>query len=84
MEPFEVLVVDIFDENEPKEVEPSYEDQMKVVFPKDKEELIEFLNRCRLKDYEVMLCPRCNVVFDREATKELEKENSYQSKKVVR
>jgi len=36
------------------------------------EELIDFLNRCRLKNSEVMLCPRCSSVFNKEATKRLE------------
>ena len=52
---------------------------MKVVFPKVEQELIDFLNRCKLKDSQVILCPCCTVVFDKEATKELEKINPYQS-----
>ena len=35
------------------------------------EELIDFLNRCRLKNSEVMFCPRCSCVFYKEATKSL-------------
>jgi len=33
------------------------------------EELIDFLDRCRLKNSEVMLCPRSSSMFDKEATK---------------
>jgi len=36
------------------------------------EELIDFPNRCRLKNYEVILCPRCSLVLNKEATKSLE------------
>ncbi|PNX66332.1 hypothetical protein L195_g055027, partial [Trifolium pratense] len=32
------------------------------------EELVDFLNRCKLKNSEVMLCPRCSAVCDKEAT----------------
>lgn len=55
---------------------------MKMVFPKAEEELINFMNICKLGDFEVMLCPCCIAVFDKEAMKELEKTNPYQSKKV--
>ena len=33
------------------------------------EELIDFLNRCRLKNSEVMLFPGCISLFDKEVTK---------------
>jgi hypothetical protein len=42
---------------------------VKVAYPIAKEELIDFLNRFRLKNSEVMLC---GSVFDKEATKSLE------------
>jgi len=42
---------------------------MKETYPTAKEELIDFLNQCKLKNSEVMLCPRYSVVFDKEATK---------------
>lgn len=66
-------MVDITDDI--KEVKASYEDQMNVVFPNDKEELIDFLNRCKLKEFEVTLHSRCSAAFYKEATKELEKSN---------
>lgn len=34
-----------------------YIEKMKVVYPKAEEELIDFLNRCKIKGSEVMLCP---------------------------
>lgn len=64
VEPVNVLVVDIADDIDTKEVEVSYTNQMKVVFAKSEEELIDFLNRYKLKDFEVMLCPCYNAVFD--------------------
>lgn len=73
-------MVDIIDST--KGAESSYEEQMQVVFPKAEEELINFLNRCNLKDFEVMLCPRCSAFFNKETTKELEKTNPYLLKKV--
>lgn len=37
---------------------------MKDVFPKPKEELDDFLNKCKLSNSKTMLCPNCNVVYD--------------------
>lgn len=61
----ELVVVDIVDEINTNEVEASYGDQTKVVFPKVKEELNNFLNMCKMKDFKVMLCLCCSVVFKR-------------------
>jgi hypothetical protein len=52
--------------------EPQFAEKMKVAYPMAEEEQIDFLNRCRFKNSEVILCPRCNSVFDKEATKGLE------------
>lgn len=57
---------------------------MKVVFLEVEEELIDFLNRRKIKYSEVMLCPCCINVFDKEVEKELEKNNPYQSRKDAR
>jgi len=51
---------------------PKFDEKEKAVYSMDEEELIDFLNRCRLKNYEVMWCPICNSVFNKEATKILE------------
>jgi uncharacterized C2H2 Zn-finger protein len=42
---------------------------MKVAYPKAEEDLIDFLNRCKISNTNVMLCPRCSAVFDKEAAK---------------
>ncbi|MCI47114.1 hypothetical protein A2U01_0068355, partial [Trifolium medium] len=47
--------------------EEEYEKKVKEVYPNAEEELVDFLNRCRLNNTEVMLCPRCSVVCDKEA-----------------
>jgi len=52
--------------------EPQFDEKLKTAYPTAEEELIGFLNRCKLKNSEVMLCPRCSAVFDKEATKGLE------------
>jgi len=52
--------------------EPQFDEKLKTAYPTAEEVLIDFLNRCKLKNSEVMLGPRCSVVFDKEATKGLE------------
>jgi len=37
---------------------------MEVAYPKAEEDLIDFLNRCKISNTNPMLCPRCNAVFD--------------------
>ena len=49
-----------------------FDEKAKTTYPTTEEKLIDFLNCCRLKNFEVMLCPRCSSVFDKEATKSLE------------
>jgi len=49
-----------------------FDEKAKVAYPMAEEELIDFLNRCKLKNFEVMLCPRCSSVFNKEATKSIE------------
>ena len=49
-----------------------YDQKMEEVFPNAGEDLVDFLNRCKLKDAEVMLCPRCSAVFDKKAAKGLQ------------
>lgn len=45
-----------------------YDEKVKVIYLNVEEELVDFLNRYKLKGSEVMLCPRCNIMFDRKAT----------------
>lgn len=47
-------------------------EKIKVVYPKAKEELFDFLNRCKLKGFEVMLCPRCSAISDKKASKDVD------------
>ena len=56
---------------------------MKVVFPNPEEELIDFLNRCKLSSSRSMLCPNCNVIYNKEAAKKIEalKKKYHQGKK---
>jgi hypothetical protein len=49
-----------------------YEEKIQVVFPKAEEDLIDFLNRCKISGSPVMLCPRCSAVYDKKATKNVE------------
>ena len=70
----ECQMVDIIKDAEHIEettLEPQFDEKLKTACPTAEEELIVFQNRCRLKNSEVMLCPRCSVVFDKEATKGL-------------
>jgi len=46
--------------------------KMEVAYPKAKEDLIDFLNRCKISNNHAMHCPRCSVVFDKEAAKSVE------------
>jgi hypothetical protein len=71
----ECQIMDITkDEEHVKEAapEPPFDEKLKTAYLTAEEELIDFLNRCKLKNSEVMLCPRYSVVFDKEATKCLE------------
>lgn len=76
-----MLMVDISDDT--KESKPSYKEKMKVVFSKAEEELIDFLNRCKLNDSKIMLCPCCNTILDKEVAKELEKITPISQRKLV-
>ena len=53
--------------------EKEYFEKMKVVYPRAEEDLIDFLNRCKLENKGVMLCARCSAVCDKEATEGLKK-----------
>jgi len=47
-------------------------EKMTVVYPRAEEDLIDFLNRCKISNTNVMLCPRCSAIFNKEATKSVE------------
>ncbi|KAI5431124.1 hypothetical protein KIW84_035331 [Lathyrus oleraceus] len=44
----------------------------RLAYPKEEENLIEFIKRCQKMRTEVMLCPRCSAIFDRKAATNLE------------
>lgn len=51
------------------------------IYPKAKEELINFPNRCNIKGSEVMMCPCFSAIFKKEATKDFKKVNLQQLRK---
>jgi uncharacterized protein with PIN domain len=53
--------------------EEEYAEKIKVVYPQAEEELIDFLQRCKLNKTEVMLCPLCSAEFEKKATYGLKK-----------
>ncbi|MCI30363.1 hypothetical protein A2U01_0051572, partial [Trifolium medium] len=68
-EPFDCLMVEAMEVTQVQTVpEEEYCEKIKVVYPQAEEELVDFLNRCKLNNKEVMLCPRCSAVCDKEAT----------------
>ncbi|KAI5430963.1 hypothetical protein KIW84_035200 [Lathyrus oleraceus] len=44
----------------------------RLAYPKEEENLVEFIKRCPKMRTEVMLCPCCSAIFDRKATTNLE------------
>jgi len=47
-------------------------EKMTEAYPKADEDLIDFLNRCKISNTNVMLYPRCSAVFDKEAATSIE------------
>lgn len=54
-----------------EESTPRNKEQVKLAYPKNEEILEKFLHRCQRKNSEMMLCPRCNSVFDKKVTKNI-------------
>ncbi|WJX46260.1 hypothetical protein P8452_33079 [Trifolium repens] len=70
-EPQAIMMVEAIEVSEvqvEKIPENEYYEKMKVVYPRAEEDLIDFLNRCKLENKGVMLCARCSAVCDKEAT----------------
>ena len=44
----------------------------KTAFPRENENLADFLQRCQKKKSEVMLCPRCSSIFDKKAAEHIQ------------
>lgn len=57
-----------------------YNEQVQVVYPRAKDEMIYFLKKCELKDSKTMLSPLCNSVFKKKASKEVERTKSHANK----
>ncbi|RYR26493.1 hypothetical protein Ahy_B02g060739 [Arachis hypogaea] len=51
-----------------------FESQVRSVYPRAGDGLLNFLVQQKIKDRDVSLCPRCNAVFDAEAAEIFEKE----------
>ncbi|MCI81229.1 hypothetical protein A2U01_0102502, partial [Trifolium medium] len=69
VEVYDCNMVDLVDPAPIKAVpEEEYEKKVREVYPNAEEELMDFLNRCKLNNSEVMMCPRCSTVCDKEAT----------------
>lgn len=60
---------------------PDYTERVKEVYVKVEEYLIDFLNRCKIKNSEVILCPHCSAVFDKKVTKDIKEFNLQQPKR---
>jgi len=45
---------------------------MTLAYPRAKEDLIDFLNKCKISNTNAMLCPRCSTDFDKKAAKSVE------------
>jgi len=52
--------------------EEQFAEKMKTTYPEAEEDLIDFLNRCKISNTHAMLCPRYSAVFDKEAAKYVE------------
>jgi hypothetical protein len=72
-EPYEFMMVEAMEVTTLESIpEEEYIEKIKVVYPKAEEDLLDFLMKCKAKNHQVMLCPRCSVVCDKEATAGLE------------
>jgi len=52
--------------------EDQFAEKMKTAYPKAEEDLIDFLNRCKISNTNAMLYPRCSAMFDKDAAKSVE------------
>jgi hypothetical protein len=81
-EPFECLMVDATEAAPIKAIpEEEYNKKVQTVYPNAEEELVDFLNRCKLHNTEVMLCSKCSAVCDKEALVSLKKYVPYADNK---
>lgn len=75
VEPLKFLVVEATEipDDVIQVFELKYTEKVKVAFPRDEEELIDLLYRCKLKDSRVMQCRWCSLMCDEKATEGKEK-----------
>lgn len=66
-ESFEVLMVDTIDG-----FDKGVEDELGSAYPQVGENLTDFQEKCKVCGSNVILCPRCSVVFDEKAAERLE------------
>ncbi|MCI41235.1 hypothetical protein A2U01_0062468, partial [Trifolium medium] len=67
-EPFECLMLEAIEVTPVQSISvKKYAEKVKADYPREEEDLINFLNRCKLHNKEIMLCPRCSAVCDKEA-----------------
>jgi len=52
--------------------EDQFAEKMIVAYPRAEEDLIDFLNKCKISNTNAMLCPRCIAIFDKDAAKSVE------------
>jgi len=52
--------------------EDQYAEKMKVAYPTSERDLVDFLKRCNISNSTTMICPRCSVVFNKEAARNIE------------
>lgn len=87
VEPVEIMMVETTEDLNIKVedmIVVNYTEKMKMVYPKVEEELIDFLNMCKLEGSEIMLCPRCSVIFKKEVTKDLKHIKPQQPRRNIR
>jgi len=49
-----------------------FAEKIEVAYPKAEEDLIDFLNKCKISNTNAMLCPRYSAMFDKEVAKSVE------------
>ena len=52
--------------------EDQFAEKMKTAYLKAEEDLVDFLNRCKISNTHAKLCPRCSAIFDKEVAKSVE------------
>ena len=59
----------------------AFENTEKPIYPKAREDLLNFLLKQRDANANVTICPRCNAAFDKNAAKTFEEQKRLRSKK---